>query len=169
MTRRIGLGIIGLTVCAAVFGPWLVPHDPDVQSLAQRLAGPSWTHPLGLDELGRDILARLVSGARISLGVGLTVVSVSACVGILVGAVAGYAGGIVDTVIGRVMDVLLAFPGILLAIALVAVLGPSLTNVVLALVLYVVLDFDRPKRGMILIDQMPLIELQASLEHTKTD
>ena len=60
MTRRIGLGIIGLTVCAAVFGPWLVPHDPDVQSLAQRLAGPSWTHPLGLDELGRDILARLV-------------------------------------------------------------------------------------------------------------
>ena len=72
-----------------------------------------------MDELGRDILARLVSGARISLGVGLTVVSVSACVGILVGAVAGYAGGIVDTVIGRVMDVLLAFPGILLAIALV--------------------------------------------------
>ncbi len=150
MTRRIGLGIIGITVLAAVLGPWLVPHDPDVQSLAQRLAGPSWSHPLGLDELGRDILARLVSGARISLGVGLTVVSISACVGILVGAVAGYAGGLVDTIIGRLMDVLLAFPGILLAIALVAVLGPSLTNVVLALVVIGWVGYARVVRGQVL-------------------
>jgi len=150
MTRRIGLGIIGVTVLAAVAGPWLVPHDPDVQMLAHRLQGPSWAHPLGLDELGRDILARLVSGARISLGVGLTVVSVSAFVGILVGAVAGYAGGLVDTVIGRVMDVLLAFPGILLAIALVAVLGPSLTNVVLALVVIGWVGYARVVRGQVL-------------------
>ncbi|MDA1306359.1 MAG: ABC transporter permease [Acidobacteria bacterium] len=150
MTRRIGLGIIAVTVLAAVADPWLVPHDPDVQMLANRLQGPSWAHPLGLDELGRDILARLVSGARISLGVGLTVVSVSACVGILVGAVAGYAGGVVDTVIGRVMDVLLAFPGILLAIALVAVLGPSLTNVVLALVVIGWVGYARVVRGQVL-------------------
>lgn len=150
MTRRIGLGIIVMTALAAVLGPWLVPHDPDVQSLAQRLAGPSWSHPLGLDELGRDILARLVAGARISLGVGLTVVSISACVGILVGSVAGYAGGVVDTIIGRVMDVLLAFPGILLAIALVAVLGPSLTNVVLALVVIGWVGYARVVRGQVL-------------------
>jgi peptide/nickel transport system permease protein len=150
MTRRIGLGIIVVTVFAAVLGPWLVPHDPDVQSLAHRLAGPSWAHPLGLDELGRDILARLVSGARISLGVGLTVVSISACVGILVGAVAGYAGGLVDAIIGRFMDVLLAFPGILLAIALVAVLGPSLTNVVLALVVIGWVGYARVVRGQVL-------------------
>lgn len=150
MTRRIGLVIIGLTVIAAVAGPWLVPHDPSFQSLAQRLDGPSWTHPLGLDELGRDILARLVSGARISLGVGLTVVSISAIVGILVGSIAGYAGGLVDTLIGRVMDVLLAFPGILLAIALVAVLGPSLTNVVLALVSIGWVGYARVVRGQVL-------------------
>lgn len=150
MTRRIGLAIIALTVCAAVAGPWLVPHDPDVQTLALRLEGPSWSHPLGLDELGRDILARLVSGARISLGVGLTVVSISAFVGILVGAAAGYAGGLVDTLIGRLMDILLAFPGILLAIALVAVLGPSLTNVVLALVSIGWVGYARVVRGQVL-------------------
>jgi peptide/nickel transport system permease protein len=150
MTRRIGLVIVLMTVVAAVFGPWLVPYDAETQLLAERLAGPSWTHPLGLDELGRDILARLVEGARISLGVGLAVVGISAGVGILVGAVAGYAGGVIDTLIGRLMDVLLAFPGILLAIALVAVLGPSLTNVVLALVVIGWVGYARVVRGQVL-------------------
>lgn len=150
MTRRLGIAIVALTAVVAIAGPWLVPHDPGTQALALRLEGPSWTHPLGLDELGRDILARLVAGARISLGVGLTVVSVSALVGILVGAVAGYAGGTVDTVTGRVMDVLLAFPGILLAIALVAVLGPNLTNVVLALVTIGWVGYARLVRGQVL-------------------
>ncbi len=150
MTRRIGLAIIVLTACAAVFGPAVVPYDADTQVLAQRLAAPSWTHPLGLDELGRDILARLVEGARISLGVGLAVVGVSSVLGILIGSIAGYAGGVVDTVIGRVMDVLLAFPGILLAIALVAVLGPSLTNVVLALCVIGWVGYARVVRGQVL-------------------
>ena len=111
-----------------MFGPWLVPHDPVAQDLPLRLAGPSLGHPLGLDELGRDVLARLLAGARISLLVGFTVVTISSIVGVGVGAIAGYAGGWIDDVLGRVMDVLLAFPGILLAIALVAVLGPSLTE-----------------------------------------
>lgn len=150
MTKTLGAIIIGLTAFAAIVGPWLSPHDPNVQMLAQRLAGPSWSHPLGLDELGRDIFARLLMGARVSLFVGLSVVSISALVGIALGATAGYAGGRIDNALGRVMDVLLAFPGILLAIALVAVLGPSLTNVVLALVVIGWVGYARLVRGQVL-------------------
>lgn len=130
---RVGTLIVALTVLAAVAGPWLTPHDPSAQLLARRLEGPSLTHPFGLDELGRDILARIMTGARISMLVGLSVVGVSTTVGMLLGAIAGYAGGRLDDLISRIMDVLLAFPGILLAIALVAVLGPSLGNLILAL------------------------------------
>lgn len=150
MTRAAGTIIIGVAVIGAVVGPWLAPHDPNVQLLAERLAGPSWSHPFGLDELGRDILARLLMGARVSLLVGLSVVSISAAVGVTLGAAAGYAGGRVDNALGRVMDVLLAFPGILLAIALVAVLGPSLTNVVLALVVIGWVGYARLVRGQVL-------------------
>ena len=150
MTRAAGTIIIGVAVLGAVVGPWLAPHDPNVQLLAERLAGPSWTHPFGLDELGRDILARLLMGARVSLLVGLSVVSISAAVGVTLGAAAGYAGGRVDNALGRLMDVLLAFPGILLAIALVAVMGPSLTNVVLALVVIGWVGYARLVRGQVL-------------------
>ena len=150
MTRRIGFAIVLGTAIAAVVGPWLVPYDPSAQDLARRLVGPSWSHPLGLDELGRDMLARLLVGARISMLVGVSVVSVSAAVGIVVGAVAGYAGGWLDALLGRGMDVLLAFPGILLAIALVAVLGPSLVNVVLALTAIGWVSYARLVRGQVL-------------------
>ena len=130
---RVGLIVVLLASVAAVVGPMLTPYDPAAQELARRLEGPSLSHPFGLDELGRDILSRLLSGARISLLVGLAVVSVSSLAGMLLGSIAGYFGGFVDDAISRVVDVLMAFPGILLAIALVAVLGPSLTNVILAL------------------------------------
>ena len=150
MTRRLGVAVILVAVAAAIGGPWLVPYDPVAQNLALRLEGPSWQHPLGLDELGRDLLARLLLGARVSLFVGIAVVGVSSVVGTAVGAVAGYLGGWVDTILGRVMDVLLAFPGILLAIALVAVLGPSLTNVVLALVTIGWVGYARLVRGQVL-------------------
>jgi peptide/nickel transport system permease protein len=150
VTARIGWFIIGVTLVAALVGPMVVRHDPNVQDLALRLEPPSWTHPLGLDELGRDILARLVMGARISLFVGLAVVAISASVGVTIGALAGYLGGWFDEIVGRVMDVLLAFPGILLAIALVAVLGPSLRNVVLALVLIGWVGYARLVRGQVL-------------------
>jgi peptide/nickel transport system permease protein len=147
---RIGVILVGLALAAALAGPWLVPHDPAAQTLALRLEGPQPGHPLGLDELGRDVLARLLAGARISLLVGLVVVGVSASVGLAVGAVAGYAGGAVDDVVSRVMDTLLAFPGILLAIALVAVLGPSLTNVVIALTAIGWVGYARLVRGQVL-------------------
>jgi peptide/nickel transport system permease protein len=130
---RVGLIIVIVGVLAAVAGPVLSPYDPASQELSRRLERPSLAHPFGLDELGRDILSRLLSGARISLLVGIAVVSVSSVLGMLLGSIAGYFGGVVDDVISRLVDVLMAFPGILLAIALVAVLGPSLTNVVIAL------------------------------------
>jgi peptide/nickel transport system permease protein len=148
--RNAGACVVGLAVLAAVIGPWLVPYDPSAQELALRLEGPSRLHWLGLDELGRDILARVMSGARISLFVGLVVVSVSASIGAAMGALAGYYGGIIDEAISRVIDILLAFPGLLLAIALVAVLGPSLTNVVLALSLIGWIGYARVARAQVL-------------------
>ncbi len=147
---RVGFVIVSIAVLAALLGPVLTPYDPAAQDLARRLEAPSLAHPFGLDELGRDILARILSGAQISLLVGLAVVSVSSIVGMLVGSVAGYFGGRVDDVISRIIDVLMAFPGILLAIALVAVLGPSLTNVVIALSVIGWVGYARLVRGQAL-------------------
>jgi peptide/nickel transport system permease protein len=147
---RTGLVIVALAVAAAVVAPWLLALDPAAQDLPNRLQGPSWAHWFGLDELGRDILARVLLGARVSLVVGLVVVGVSAGVGMAVGAVSGYYGGRVDQIIGRVMDVLMAFPGMLLAIALVAVLGPSLVNVVIALAVIGWVGYARLVRGQVL-------------------
>jgi peptide/nickel transport system permease protein len=147
---RAGFVIVLITVLAAVAGPFLSPYESSAQELARRLEAPSLAHPLGLDELGRDILARLLEGARISLLVGLAVVSVSSTVGMLFGSIAGYFGGRIDDLISRVIDVLMAFPGILLAIALVAVLGPSLTNVVLALSVIGWVGYARLVRGQAL-------------------
>ena len=147
---RIGLAIVGAAIVAAVLGPWLVPYDPAAQNLPMRLTGPSLAHPFGLDELGRDVLARILAGARISLAVGVIVVGVSASVGLVLGSIAGYFGGLIDDAISRMSDVLLAFPGLLLAIALVAVLGPSLVNVVIALSVIGWVGYARLVRGQVL-------------------
>jgi peptide/nickel transport system permease protein len=144
---RIGLAIVLVAALAAALGPSLTPYSPSSQTLAQRLEPPSRSHLLGLDELGRDILARLLTGARISLVVGLAVVTVSSLIGMALGSIAGYFGGAVDDVISRTIDILMAFPGILLAIALVAVLGPSLTNVILALCVIGWVGYARLVRG----------------------
>jgi peptide/nickel transport system permease protein len=147
---RLGAIIVALAVSMAVLSPIVAPYDPSAQVLSIRLAGPMPGHPFGLDELGRDILSRILAGARISLLVGLAVVSVSATVGALLGGTAGYFGGRIDNVISRVIDILMAFPGILLAIALVAVLGPSLFNVVLALSAIGWVGYARLVRGQVL-------------------
>jgi peptide/nickel transport system permease protein len=147
---RIGAAIVILTVVGALAAPWIVPYDPSSQQLSLRLERPTLEHPFGLDELGRDILSRVLAGARISLLVGVTVVGISTIIGICLGAIAGYFGGWLDDVISRGIDVLLAFPGILLAIALVAVLGPSLTNVVLALTVIGWVSYARLVRGQVL-------------------
>ncbi len=147
---RVGASIVLLALFAAVAGPALVPFDPAAQQLPLRLEGPTGLHWMGLDELGRDIFARVLAGARISLLVGLVVVGVSATSGIALGSIAGYFGGRIDEAISRVMDILLAFPGLLLAIAMVAVLGPSLTNVILALTLIGWVGYARLVRGQVL-------------------
>ena len=147
---RVGAAIVGLAILAALIGPVIVPFDPADQELALRLEGPTAQHWFGLDELGRDIFARVLSGARISLLVGLVVVGVSSTLGTLLGSIAGYFGGTVDEIVSRLMDILLAFPGLLLAIAMVAVLGPSLTNVILALSLIGWVGYARLVRGQVL-------------------
>jgi peptide/nickel transport system permease protein len=147
---RTGITIVAIGLLAAVIGPLLVPFDPALQELALRLEAPTALHPLGLDKLGRDVLARILAGARISFFVGLVVVGISAGVGTAIGAIAGYLGGAVDDVISRVIDTLLAFPGLLLAIAIVAVLGPSLVSVLLALTLIGWVGYARLVRGQAL-------------------
>jgi peptide/nickel transport system permease protein len=147
---RIGVVVVAGAAVAAIVGPALTPFDPATQELALRLSAPSRIHPFGLDELGRDILTRVLAGARISFLVGLTVVTISATVGTLLGAIAGYYGGVVDDLISRVVDILLAFPGLLLAIALVAVLGPSLGNVLFALTIIGWVGYARLVRGQVL-------------------
>lgn len=147
---RLGSLIVLLVFSATLIGPIVVPYDPADQDLALRLEGPTGFHWFGLDELGRDILSRVLAGGRISLMVGLVVVTVSVVVGVCVGAVAGYFGGWIDEVISRAIDVLLAFPGLLLAIALVAVLGPNLQNTVLALASIGWVGYARLVRGQAL-------------------
>lgn len=145
-----GAAMVAVVVLAAVLGPALAPYDPGEQRLEQRLATPTTAHPLGLDELGRDVLSRLLVGARVSMAVGLAVVVLAGAFGALLGAVAGHAGGAVDALLMRVTDVFFAFPGILLAIAMVAVLGPALQHVVLALVAIGWVGYARLVRGQVL-------------------
>ena len=135
---------------AGLFAPWLAPHDPYEVQLEGRLEPPSPAHPLGRDAHGADLLSRLIWGSRISLGVALAVVTLSATLGIALGLVSGYYGGVVDTLLMRLVDILLAFPGLLLAIALVAVLGPALSNIVLALAVLGWVSFARLVRGQVL-------------------
>ena len=125
--------LIVFTICA-VFAPWLAPQDPAQLDLTGRLMGPSWAHWFGTDELGRDILSRTLFGARISLIVAVSVVSLSLAVGLVAGGLAGFYGGWTDTVVNiYVTNAFMALPGILLAIAFVAFMGPGLGNVILAL------------------------------------
>jgi peptide/nickel transport system permease protein len=145
-----GLCLLSLFILVSLFARQLAPFDPAEQHLEEGLNGPSFHHLLGQDKLGRDILSRMIYGSRISLMVGLSVVSISLFVGLFIGSMAGYFGGVIDEVIMRIVDVFLAFPGILLAIAITAVLGPSLQNVLIALCLMGWVGYARIIRGQIL-------------------
>jgi ABC-type dipeptide/oligopeptide/nickel transport system permease subunit len=135
----VGSLILLVVVSAALAAPWVAPHDPAKQSLLRRFTPPVWqtggnpTYPLGTDQVGRDVLSRIVHGARISLLVGISAVIVSVVVGVTAGLVSGFVGGKIDTVIGTVVDVTLSFPTILLALAFVAALGPSLVTIIVVL------------------------------------
>ena len=145
-----GLLLTAALVAVALLAPFIAPADPNVQDTGRRLEAPSKDHVLGLDDLGRDVFSRIVWGARVSLRVGFSVVIVASLIGVTLGAIAGYFGGMVDVLVMRLCDILLAFPGILLAIALVAVLGPSLNNVILALATIGWVGYARLVRGQVL-------------------
>ncbi len=145
-----GLVVAALVLLAAAFAPLLAPFDPGAQALDAGLSGPSRSHWLGQDRLGRDVLSRLLHGARISVAVGLGTVSLSLSIGLLVGSASGFVGGKLDHLFMRLADVFLAFPGILLAIAITSVLGPSLRNVLIALSALGWVGYARLIRGQIL-------------------
>lgn len=161
----VGAVFLVLLVLAAVFAPWVAPHDPAAQSLSDRLAPPGWAadgtwdHPLGTDNLGRDVLSRLIHGARVSLSVGVVVVVVAGAFGTLLGLVAGYAGGRVNSVIMRVVDTQLAFPGLLLALIILATVGPSMTTVIIVLALNNWMIYARVTQGIVLsVKETPYVE-----------
>lgn len=144
------MAILIALALGALCAPWIAPHDPLRQDLDNDLAGYSAAHPLGTDKLGRDILSRTIYGARISLVTGLATVLLSLAIGVVAGSLSGYFGGWLDLALMRLVDILMAFPGILLAIALTAVLGPGLDHVILALCLIGWTGYARLVRGEIL-------------------
>jgi peptide/nickel transport system permease protein len=152
----IGLAIVLLIVAAALLSPWLAPFDPQAQSLADRLLPPlahsadGALHALGTDQLGRDMLSRLIYGARVSLLVGLGATCLAGIAGVLLGILAGYLGGWVDDLVTRLADVQLALPYILLAIAMLAILGGGLVNIILVLSLSQWVTYARVVRGSVL-------------------
>lgn len=146
-----GLLLVAVFVIFALFAPWIAPQDPASIHLAGRLTGPSHAHWLGNDELGRDILSRVIYGARISMLVGSCVVATSLALGLIIGSIAGYYGGAIDRFVNVVlMNAFLSFPGILLAIAFVAFRGPGIFNLVLALSLGGWVGYARLVRGQVL-------------------
>lgn len=131
-----GLVIVTILILVAVFAPWIAPHDPFVQDLGNRLKPPGTPgHWLGTDDFGRDILSRIIHGARITLYIIALVAVTAPVLGLLIGTVSGYFGGWIDAVLMRLTDIFLAFPRLILALALVAVLGPGIENAVLAIAL----------------------------------
>lgn len=146
----IGLALVLFVVFSALLAPWIAPYEPNEQDLLNRLEPPSAEHPMGTDQLGRDMFSRLLYGARISLQVALVVVAITLVIGTLVGVVAGYSGGWVDEALMRIVDILLAFPGILLALVIAGILGPSLTNIMIALAVVGWTQYARIIRGSVL-------------------
>ncbi len=159
-----GSVVMSVFILMAVFAPYVAPYSPLQQHLPQKFAGPSLAHPFGQDELGRDILSRVIYGARISLTAGLAAVAVATVVGTIVGLTAGYLGRWPDSLLMRLMDVLLAFPSILLAIVIVSVLGPSLPNAMLAIGIVFIPQIARVVRSAVIsVRERDYIEAERAL------
>lgn len=150
--RHNPMTVLGALLClaivmAAVLAPWIAPHDPADQDIIARLAPPGGDYSLGTDQFGRDILSRLLWGARISLTVSLGAITVAMVIGGVIGMVSGYIGGSFDLIVMQVMDVLLSFPSLILGLIVVALLGPDLINLVVAIALTAVAPFARIARA----------------------
>jgi peptide/nickel transport system permease protein len=159
-----GAAVLCALGAVALAAPWIAPEPPNRQDLVHRLEGPGPGHPFGRDDLGRDLLSRAVWGTRISLLTATAVVLISGTAGILIGAISGYAGGALDACLMGLADLLLSFPGVLLAIALVAVLGSHLQNLILALSLIGWVGYARLARSLVLrLKALPYFEAARSV------
>jgi peptide/nickel transport system permease protein len=146
----IGLFVVLLVIASAFLAPLIAPENPSAQNLMRQNLSPSWEMPFGADQLGRDIFSRVLYGGQVALEVGLVAVGIGMVVGLLIGMVAGYFGRWVDETLMRVMDVLLAFPYLLLAIAIVAAIGPGLLNTMIAIAVWLIATYARLCRGVVL-------------------
>jgi peptide/nickel transport system permease protein len=159
-----GLGVVVVLVCFALFAPLIAPYPAEKQDIDNRLQGPSREHVLGTDDLGRDLFSRVVYGTRVELGVALPAVFAALTIGLLVGLVAGYLGGWVDNALLVVMDTIQSFPAVVLALTLLALLGPSLRNVVIVIAVTYAPSYGRVSRALVLANKQNLyVEAERSL------
>jgi dipeptide transport system permease protein len=169
-----GLIVIILVLLCALFAPLIAPYDPDITNNAAFLkppffqAGGSLAYPLGTDAIGRDILSRLLFGARLSLVIGLAVVALAIVIGIILGLIAGFFGGVTDIVIMRIMDIIMTLPSLLLAIVIVAILGPGLMNAMLAVAIVVLPHYVRITRAAVLAESSKDYVIAAQVSGART-
>ncbi len=162
-----GLVILAVLVLAAIIGPWVIPYEINEIDIANRLTGPSTDHWFGTDELGRDVFSRVVVGARVSLVVGFVAVGIALILGVPIGLISGFYGGATDSTLMRFMDILFSLPAILLAIAILAVLGPGIVNAMIAIGIVYTPIFARITRGSVLtIRQSVFVRAAESLGAT---
>ena len=153
-----GLVVVGVLLLLAVFAPWIAPHAPDLTNSAAFLRPPAWQDGgsteflLGTDAIGRDILSRLIYGARLSLSIGIAVVALSVVLGVVLGLIAGFFRGVIEIAIMRAMDIVLTLPSLLLAIVIVAILGPGLMNAMLAVAVVVLPHYVRITRASVIAE-----------------
>lgn len=149
----VGLAVLALLIGAAALAPLITWHDPNIQDASGRFLAPSWEHPFGTDELRRDLYSRTLYGLRMSLLISLVAVGSGACLGIILGFISGYVGGWWDAITMRTVDALLAFPGLLAALAIVTILGPGIRNVGIAIAFFSVPSFARLARAQMLSER----------------
>lgn len=147
---QIGFWMVVVCIAVALLAKWIAPYNPIEQNMEVMLEGPSLSHPFGTDEFGRDILSRIIHGTQISLMTGFVGVLIAVVVGVALGTISGYFGGLADALIMRVMDIFMAFPSFLLALAIVSVLGPGMVNVMIAIGIFSVPTFARLSRSSVI-------------------
>lgn len=166
-TSWIGLGLFLLVCTLALAAPWIAPHDPLDQNILKRLKGPSAEFWMGTDAYGRDIFSRILYGARISLIIGLVSITIALITGTAIGLLAGYFGGRIDIIVMQTMDVLLAFPSLILGLIIVAMMGPSVTNLIIAIALTAIPPFARIARApTIVVKEREFIEAGRALGYS---
>jgi peptide/nickel transport system permease protein len=149
----LGLAIVATLVICAAFAPWIAPYDPLRMAAGPRLAPPSWAHPFGTDDFGRDLFSRVVYGARLTLQIGVIAVGISLTSGLLLGLIAGYAGGWVERIVMRLVDVLFSFTEIVIALACLAIIGTGLTNAMIAIGIATIPFYARISHSVVLVEK----------------